>query len=405
MRKIKILWVSSCSPLNKKAAAGGQTFNYYYDAFNSDERFDVTVVALGDEAQKQLMEERHAENKHVFIYQKNGIVEKIKKLSNLDYKYNPWSKMAGLLSNYMAHRILREIKLLKLNGYTPDVIILEWTNIVILIDAIKKIYPDCVYVASEHDVTFVGYKRKSEFYKGLKHFYWNEKFKNEKKIEIQSLKRCDLILPQNPDNIQLLSESGIEKRKQLWLIPFFNNLCSIERKSNKKDILFFGAMARPENYLSAEWFITNVMPRLEDLNVRFVILGSNPPERLKKYESERIHITGFVESLQPYFEVSCCLVAPLVLGAGIKVKIIEGLSSGVPVLTNNIGIEGIPAKKGTDYIHCEEPQEYENAIRASICGELEVIGKSGRAFIEKNYSVEASFEAYSNKLISIMEDR
>ena len=82
-------------------------------------------------------------------------------------------------------------------------------------------------------------------------------------------------------------------------------------------------MSRPENYLSAIWFIDNVMPLLKSDNYRFVILGSRPPEELKKRECTKIVITGFVESIVPYFEKSMCMVAPLVLGAGIKVKIIE----------------------------------------------------------------------------------
>lgn len=43
-------------------------------------------------------------------------------------------------------------------------------------------------------------------------------------------------------------------------------------------------MSRPENYLSAIWFIENVMPLLADLNIRFVVLGSNPPEELARFE-------------------------------------------------------------------------------------------------------------------------
>ena len=166
------------------------------------------------------------------------------------------------------------------------------------------------------------------------------------------------------------------------------------RSSKGKDILFFGAMSRPENSLSAIWFIENVMPLISDLDIRFVILGSNPTTELKNFQSERIIITGFVESIVPYFESAVCLVAPLVLGAGIKVKILEGLSSGCPVITNQIGIEGIHAKDGIEYVFASEPTEYEKAIREAVSGGLERIGLSGRQFIQKEYDLDKSFNEY-----------
>ena len=73
--------------------------------------------------------------------------------------------------------------------------------------------------------------------------------------------------------------------------------------------------------MSALWFIDNVLPLLSDIDIRFVVLGSNPTEELKAKESARVHVTGFVDAVEPYFEKSMCLVAPLVLGAGIKVKV------------------------------------------------------------------------------------
>lgn len=74
-------------------------------------------------------------------------------------------------------------------------------------------------------------------------------------------------------------------------------------------------MSRPENYLSALWFINNVMPLLNDLNIRFIVLGSKPSDELKNIKSDKVIITGFVDNIEPYFESAMCLVAPLVLGS------------------------------------------------------------------------------------------
>lgn len=78
-----------------------------------------------------------------------------------------------------------------------------------------------------------------------------QKYNHEKKTELEALKLCDHVLPHNADNRNVLLQNGIDEKKIKWLVPYFNNMENCKRKSNHKDILFFGAMSRPENYLSA----------------------------------------------------------------------------------------------------------------------------------------------------------
>lgn len=402
---IKILWISSCAPSRKAKEAGGQTFQYYFNGMLQDGRFEIRLISLGDVNRKTELEKEFRGVKKKLIYSECDLFSKIKKLTNIESMFNPWNKHASLISNYCSSVILDTAMKYKSECYTPDIIILEWTNIVVLAKQIHAIFPDSRIVASEHDVTFVGYERKKEYYKGLKHLLWKIKFNNEKRIELDALRTCELVLPHNADNKEILIAEGIERSKIMSLVPCFNNMTSCRRNSNQRDILYFGAMARMENSLSALWFIDNVIPLLSDLDIRFVILGNNPTEELKARESSKVHVTGFVDSVEPYFRESMCLVAPLVLGAGIKVKILEALSSGIPVLTNDIGIEGIPAKDGMEYFHCTTPQEYATTIIKIYTSELNVafIEENAKKFIKKNFSIEQSLHAYKDKIANIGE--
>ena len=89
---------------------------------------------------------------------------------------------------------------------------------------------------------------------------------------------------------------------------------------------------------------------------------------------------------------SLCLAAPLVLGAGIKVKILEALASGLPVLTNEIGIEGIPAVDGRDYFFCETPKEYADRIRGLLEQKHDVamMAKNAKMLIQEHFDYEKS---------------
>ena len=399
MNKIKLLWIANCVPCKGIKHAGGKTFQYYFNRFKDSKEFDIRLIGFSDQLDRDTIEKELYDTKHIIIYRDSF---NIKKLCNISSNFNPFHKYAGMISNYYALKTKESVMRYKNEGYEPNVIILEWTNIVLLIDEIKKIYPNAHYIASEHDVSFVGAERQVHYYSGIKKFYESIHFNTLKKRELYSLKQCDLIMPHNKDNIVLLEKEGISKSKCQWLIPYYFDMHNIKRKSNQKDILFYGAMSRKENFLSAEWFIKNVMPLLSKYDVRFVILGGNPPNSLVDCQSNCVHVTGYVEDIKPYFSNAMCFVAPLVLGAGIKVKILEALSAGIPVLTNNIGIEGIPACKGKEYIHCETAQEYKNAIIDILNGNINasLLENNAKKFITQ-YSPAVSANNYIKKIKEI----
>lgn len=403
MKKVKILWISASVPCKKIPHAGGQTFRFYFNEFIKDDRFDVRLIAFNDGMSKDVIESELKKIDYNIVYKSKN---PLKKLVNIESVANPWNRHAGIVSNYYYLETIRYVKAYKNQGYIPDIIILEWTGIVLLAPELKKFFPQAKLIASEHDVTYVGWKRKSEFYCGLKRVLWRFKFVQERKLELKALSLCDLVLPHNPDNCQLIRNDGILLKKIKWLPPYFNSMCNIKRIQIEPMILFFGAMGRQENSLSALWFIDNVLPRLKDLPVRFVVLGGNPPDELKSREEKNVHITGFVDDIRPYFESAMCFVAPLILGAGIKVKILEALSSGIPVLTNKIGIEGIPAHNGREYLHCETAEEYENSIRLIYENRIDVkqIEFRAKKFMEK-YSIMDSSQEYRNIVYKIGENK
>lgn len=392
----KIIWVASNAPYSGAPAAGGQTFNFYLNKFKKDKDLNVRLVCWGDINKKEEIEKEQSDIVHHVIYTERSFTAKLKKISNIESSYNPWNRNANLISNYCVREIINTLTKWKSEGYTPDCIILEWTNTVVLASKIHEIFPDTKLIASEHDVTFVGYERKANYYHGIKRIIWQHKYQHEKRVELDALRFCDWILPHNADNKKVLIDNGIDETKIQWLTPYYHNMIDVIRRPDNRDIIFFGAMSRPENYLSAIWFIKNVMPLMDDLDVRFVVVGSNPPEELRRFQSKRVVITGFVKDIIPYFETSMCFVAPLVLGAGIKVKILESLSSGIPVLTNNIGIEGIHAERETVYFHCDDAQDYNTVIRKLCSRQIDTgsVAAKSKEFIKQYFNIEKSLDNY-----------
>lgn len=403
MSKKNIIWISRFSPVSADAAAGSRTFTYYFRAFSNDDRFDVKLISCGFFQFKNKIEEENKNVEHKIIYWKNPNVPFWSKLKNIESKFNIFNKECNLLSKTEKEAIIETLLNYRKRGYLPHAIILEWTNMVMLASEIRKIFPKTILIASEHDLTFIGAYRKYNYFKGIQKLYWKIKFNRLKRKELLELGNCDLVLIQNFDYRKTLIENGIRENQIMNLVPFYYDLSNCTPSENSKNILFYGAMGRQENYLSAIWFIDNVLPLIKDTNVKFIVLGSNPPDELKRKSGRQVIITGFVDSIIPYFQDACCFVAPLVLGAGIKVKILEAMSSGLIVLTNAIGIEGIGATNNCEYIHCETADDYAFHINKLIFKEntYKKIGNNGKDYIKSKYNIDASLDNYKNIILEL----
>ena len=386
--KKEILWISPYAPYDTVAHGGGKTHNFYIKYFQKSGLFDITLLSMcmKDEADKLDLDQYGIKNQICIL--DSTKLQRLSRLliSGIAYR-NPYDRYGGGCLPYERSQIVKKIKKYGESGKQPDIIILHWTFSLMLYELVKEWFPRSYIAVIEEDVTFLNYIRKAIGDDSYAHF-WRKRASIMKRKELSLLSQCALTVTNNPKDTALLVENGIQQGKIFTSAPYFDNYGELERKPNRKDVIFYGAMSRPENYLSAQWFIENVMPEL-DPATRFVIIGGTPDSSLKQYESERVLLTGYVQDVSEWFAGCLCMAAPLVGGAGIKIKVLEAMSAGIPVLTNSIGIEGIGAVDGHDYLHCEKPGEYIFYINRMVSGQYntESISKNARQFIRKNYNL------------------
>lgn len=115
---------------------------------------------------------------------------------------------------------------------------------------------------------------------------------------------------------------------------------------SSRTVLFTGALYRPENHHSALWLLDRVWPRVRDAcpGARLVIAGSKPATSLIARAGKDVTVRGFVEDLRDLYAEARVFAAPVVLGAGVKVKVLEAASIGLPIVSTSIGAEGYPAE-------------------------------------------------------------
>ena len=403
--KNKVMFISLLPPSKRAKSGGEQTFSYYFYHFCED--YDIRLITCAKYENFNDVESTLSSIDHRIVWWGNPQESKIKKAINIESRFNPINRNANLTSNTTEIKIVEYINDYLATGFTPDVIILEWTEMVVLANRIKKEFPLIPIIASEHDVTFIGYKRKYHYYHNVSKLLWKYKYWFEKRIEIRALGMCDYVLPHNSDNVKELLNVGIKKEKIEALVPFYHDMSKITRSSVDNSIILFGAMNRQENISAVEWFINSVLPLIEDLDYKFIILGNNPGNVLEHYKNHKIFFTGFVDNIDPYFEKARCFVAPLLMGAGIKIKVLEALSSGVPVLTNEIGIEGIPAESDKDYFCCMNAVEYSNVIHELFENSQngEIIGENGKRCVTQSFAPELFYEKYKKIIEQLIIER
>ena len=138
----------------------------------------------------------------------------------------------------------------------------------------------------------------------------------------------------------------------------------VVRHAEPATLLFTGLMSYHPNWHGALHFIEQILPLIEmkEPSVRFVIVGPCPPRVLRKAAGVHVEITGYVPSIWPYFERASAFVVPLAIGGGTRVKVLEALASGVPVISTSIGCEGLDVVDGESILIADSPQAFADAV-------------------------------------------
>lgn len=392
----KVLWISPYAPYDSVAHGGGKTHNFYIKYFHKSKKYDITLLSMClPEEEAKLDLDEYGIKHHIFVLDKTRMSKLCRLLiSGLAFR-NPFEKYGGVCLPYERRQTQKQIKEYHKAGEKPDVIVLQWTFSLMFVEELKTMFPESKMIAIEEDVTFLNYERKRANANGRwQQCFWKKRYNLIKKKELSYLEKVDLIVTNNKKDTALLLDNGITEDKIFTSAPYIEDYLELSYNNQSKDIIFYGAMSRPENYESAIWFIENVFPHIHDVDVRFVVVGSKPHDSLCRYTDDRIIVKGFVEDVGTILSQGLCMVAPLLGGAGIKIKVLEAMSVGMPVLTNYIGIEGIDVIDGREYCHCESPEEYICAITNILEGNINIktISENAKKYIMQNYNLSIKLD-------------
>lgn len=123
---------------------------------------------------------------------------------------------------------------------------------------------------------------------------------------------------------------------------------------------FICSFGHPPNVEALMFLNQQIAPRIQHTHpsLRFLIAGRNPPQALVSSAPSNVSFLGFVDSL-PDFYASCDLVvAPLLSGGGIKIKVAEALAYGKALVATSIGVEGLDIEHGRHFLLANSAEDF-----------------------------------------------
>ncbi len=223
------------------------------------------------------------------------------------------------------------------------------------------------------------------------------------RIEWPKLQRYELEVCRESDLVLTVSEE--DKATVLGLDPALENVqcvpigvdterfAGVERKAGSRNILSIGTMHWPPNVDSALYFHREILPlvKAEEPDCTFTIAGQRPVAAVQALASDpSVRVLDHFDDEREIAADCGVFVVPLRSGSGVRVKILNALAMGLPVVSTSIGAEGIDALSGEHLLIADTPEEFARAVTKVLRdpGLADRLGQNGRALVSKDYSWE-----------------
>ena len=215
----------------------------------------------------------------------------------------------------------------------------------------------------------------------------------------RTFRRC--LLVNDEEAAVLTRRAGVAPGRVKCVPPLLKAPTSSRRTfAGTPDFIFLGLLSLPHNDDGIQWFLRAVWPtvlsRRPDARLRIIGRDIRPDlQALAAGLSDTVSVEGYVEDLSEALGRSAAMLNPLRFGSGVKLKVIEALGRGVPVVSTPVGAEGIGHGPGTGVLVAQEPA----AIAELLCSLTDVnynatVSADASAHFAATYAREAVFSTY-----------
>lgn len=227
------------------------------------------------------------------------------------------------------------------------------------------------------------------------------------KVENQLMEKAETLWAERYDSVILVSTVETEELNRKLTAAkavtvhvgidtqYFSEDMGMEKGSGL--ISFVGDMRTAANRDTVNDIALHILPLCKKVK-QAVLVGKCPADLMNAYrQNERIHFTGMVPDVRKEIKRTNVFLAPMAYGTGVKIKIVEAMAMGMPVVTNPIGAEGIPGTNGVHwYVGNNEKEiaEYVDKLLSdpNHCGEM---GQNAQQLADEIFSWDAATNAFA----------
>ena len=173
----------------------------------------------------------------------------------------------------------------------------------------------------------------------------------------------------------------------------------------KYELIFIGNLSYLPNIEAAKFIAKEILPKLVGIlpNIKILIAGSNPSNKVLKLANKNIKIQGWVQDIRKTYSSGKIFFAPMTIGSGLQNKLLEAMSMGIPCITSELSNRSLKAIDEKNILIGNSVDEYINLIISLLNDDKKrkKIGESGRIYVIKNYN----WQTANYKLLKLLKSK
>lgn len=289
-----------------------------------------------------------------------------------------------------------------------DVVYIDHLGMARYLSDIKSERPSCRVVLDQHNVESDFFRQFADEKTGLKRIIARREHRRARIFEEDALQAVDAVVAiSNEDAKHFETLAGV----RAIVVPV---VMTFERKRRpqprKNHLCYVGSLRWRPNVLGLDWLCREVWPlvrrRVPDATLEIAGVGLRPDPATGRlpvpdaWKVDGVETVGFLEDLEPLYDRSVGMLAPITGGSGVRLKLLEGFRAGMPVVTTPDGAFGLPLEDGREALIAAEPEGFADRVERMLRDEAlrDRIREGAYAFLEAQHSLAAAQDAMRQAL-------